>query len=175
MSHAATIAPLHEACRGFARTVTPPTSAPFTKPTNIRTTNQITYASFSIQQGVSPKALQVAMGHSDIRLTMDTYAGLFETDRQSAEIFAVEGDSTVTITIEDSGPGIALDRLERIFLPFERLDADQRDAPGSGLGMALALALTRAMGGDLTVMSTPAHGTTVRVMLPRSAGDAGES
>jgi len=94
---------------------------------------------------------------------------------QSAEIFAVEGDSTVTITIEDSGPGIALDRLERIFLPFERLDADQRDAPGSGLGMALALALTRAMGGDLTVMSTPAHGTTVRVMLPRSAGDAGES
>jgi integrase len=40
-----------------------------------------TYASISIQQGVSPKALQVAMGHSDIRLTMDTYAGLFETDR----------------------------------------------------------------------------------------------
>lgn len=40
-----------------------------------------TYASVSIQAGVGPKALQVAMGHSDIRLTMDTYAGLFETDK----------------------------------------------------------------------------------------------
>jgi integrase len=42
-----------------------------------------TYASLSIQAGVSPKALQTAMGHSDIRLTMDTYAGLFETDKDN--------------------------------------------------------------------------------------------
>ena len=40
-----------------------------------------TYASVSIQAGVGPKALQVAMGHSDIRLTMDTYAGLLESDK----------------------------------------------------------------------------------------------
>ena len=40
-----------------------------------------TYASLSIQAGVGPKALQAAMGHSDIRLTMDVYASLFEEDR----------------------------------------------------------------------------------------------
>ena len=40
-----------------------------------------TYASLSIQAGVGPKALQTAMGHSDIRLTMDVYASLFEEDR----------------------------------------------------------------------------------------------
>ena len=40
-----------------------------------------TYASLSIQAGVGPKALQAAMGHSDIRLTMDIYASLFEEDR----------------------------------------------------------------------------------------------
>ena len=40
-----------------------------------------TYASLAIQSGVGPKVLQDAMGHSDIRLTMDTYAGLFEEDR----------------------------------------------------------------------------------------------
>ena len=39
-----------------------------------------TYAAISAQAGVSPKALQVAMGHSDIRLTMDTYVGLFQSD-----------------------------------------------------------------------------------------------
>lgn len=40
-----------------------------------------TYATLSIQAGVGPKALQAAMGHSDIRLTMDTYAGIFELDK----------------------------------------------------------------------------------------------
>ncbi len=40
-----------------------------------------TYASLSIHAGVGPKAVQVAMGHSDIRVTMDTYAGLFESDK----------------------------------------------------------------------------------------------
>ena len=40
-----------------------------------------TYAALSIQAGVGPKALQAAMGHSDIRLTMDIYASLFEEDR----------------------------------------------------------------------------------------------
>ncbi len=40
-----------------------------------------TYASLSIQAGVGPKALQAAMGHSDIRLTMDVYASLFEEDK----------------------------------------------------------------------------------------------
>ena len=40
-----------------------------------------TYASLSIHAGVGPKALQEAMGHADIRLTMNTYAGLFEADR----------------------------------------------------------------------------------------------
>ena len=40
-----------------------------------------TYAALCIHAGVGPKALQEAMGHSDIRLTMDLYAGLFDEDR----------------------------------------------------------------------------------------------
>ncbi len=40
-----------------------------------------TYASLSIQTAVSPKALQESMGHSNIRLTMDVYATLFEEDK----------------------------------------------------------------------------------------------
>ena len=40
-----------------------------------------TYASLSIQAGVNPKQLQDALGHSDIRLTMDLYTSLYEADR----------------------------------------------------------------------------------------------
>ena len=39
------------------------------------------YPALSIQLGVGPKALQAAMGHSDIRLTMVVYASLIEEDR----------------------------------------------------------------------------------------------
>lgn len=39
-----------------------------------------TYAALSVQAGVNPKTLQKAMGHSDIRLTMDIYGGIFDDD-----------------------------------------------------------------------------------------------
>jgi integrase len=39
-----------------------------------------TYAALAVQSGANPKVLQEAMGHSDIRLTLDTYGGLFGDD-----------------------------------------------------------------------------------------------
>ncbi|MBM3690349.1 MAG: hypothetical protein FJW80_12005 [Actinobacteria bacterium] len=39
-----------------------------------------TYAALAVQAGANPKVLQAAMGHSDIRLTLDTYGGLFGDD-----------------------------------------------------------------------------------------------
>ena len=40
-----------------------------------------TYASLSTQAGTTPKQLQDALGHSDIRLTMDLYTSLYDSDR----------------------------------------------------------------------------------------------
>ncbi len=42
-----------------------------------------TYAALAVKAGANPKVLQVAMGHSDIRLTLDTYGGLFGDDLDS--------------------------------------------------------------------------------------------
>jgi integrase len=39
-----------------------------------------TYAALAVQAGTNPKTLQKALGHSDIRLTMDTYGGIFDDD-----------------------------------------------------------------------------------------------
>lgn len=39
-----------------------------------------TYAALAVRAGTNPKVLQVAMGHSDIRLTLDTYGGLYGDD-----------------------------------------------------------------------------------------------
>ncbi len=75
------------------------------------------------------------------------------------------GRATVTVAVQDSGPGIPADRLERLFVPFDRLGAEGV-GDGVGLGMALARGLTEAMGGRLLVHSVPGRGTTVAAVLP---------
>lgn len=70
----------------------------------------------------------------------------------------------VAVRVTDSGPGIAPELIERLFVPFDRLDVN--DGPGTGLGMVLARGLTEAMSGTLTVHSTPGCGTTMEIRLP---------
>jgi PAS domain S-box-containing protein len=72
---------------------------------------------------------------------------------------------TVAVAVQDSGPGIPADRLERLFVPFDRLGAEGV-GDGVGLGMALARGLTEAMGGRLLVRSEVGQGTTVAVVFP---------
>jgi len=71
------------------------------------------------------------------------------------------------LAIRDDGIGIAADRLEAIFAPFSQADAGMsRRFGGTGLGTTIALQLTRLMGGDIDVDSTPGVGSTFTVRLP---------
>jgi len=76
------------------------------------------------------------------------------------------GDHETVVHVADSGPGIPADMIDRLFVPFDRLDT--QDGPGTGLGMVLARGLATAMNGSLSVHSTPGEGTTVHVRLPAS-------
>jgi PAS domain S-box-containing protein len=84
------------------------------------------------------------------------------------------GGAGVLIQVTDSGPGIAEELRERLFLPFDRLGAEIGGEPGAGLGLALSRSLTEAMGGRLTLVGSPDGGTTARIALP-AAGDAPNS
>ncbi|SEN21204.1 histidine kinase [Sphingomonas gellani] len=70
-----------------------------------------------------------------------------------------------TVSIVDTGPGIAAEDASRIFDKFTRLDP--AEAGGSGLGLYIARTLARAMGGDLTVESEPDRGARFTLALPR--------
>ncbi len=69
--------------------------------------------------------------------------------------------------IEDTGIGISPADQARIFAPFERVEDPVRPRAGSGLGLTITRLLTEAMGGELTLSSTPGQGSrfTVRVLL----------
>jgi signal transduction histidine kinase/ActR/RegA family two-component response regulator len=79
------------------------------------------------------------------------------------------GTDRVRLTVADTGRGIAPEDLERIFMPFERLGAEQGTEEGSGIGLPLARALTEAMGGRLHASSERGTGSVFAVDLPRAA------
>ncbi len=71
--------------------------------------------------------------------------------------------------IRDTGPGIPTKDLERIFEPFERLNAAGATEAGTGLGLTICRLLAGVMGGDIRVASEPGRGSafTLRLFLPR--------
>ena len=79
------------------------------------------------------------------------------------------GENQVTIAVTDTGPGLAPEQVQQIFVPFERLEAEQQGIEGTGIGLPLALALTEAMHGSLDVASHPGSGSTFTVRLPRAS------
>jgi signal transduction histidine kinase/ActR/RegA family two-component response regulator len=81
---------------------------------------------------------------------------------------AEDGTGQVSIVVSDTGPGLAPDDLERIFIPFERLGAERTAVEGTGIGLPLAKALTEAMRGQLTVSSVFGQGAAFTVSLTRA-------
>ncbi|GBC79582.1 Autoinducer 2 sensor kinase/phosphatase LuxQ [bacterium HR09] len=67
--------------------------------------------------------------------------------------------------VEDSGPGIASEDLQRIFEPFDQSEAGIR-VGGTGLGLAICRKLVEIMGGTLTVESTVGKGSCFRFTAP---------
>jgi len=69
------------------------------------------------------------------------------------------------VTVTDTGAGISAEKLALLFVPFERLGAEQTSTEGTGLGLALARGLARAMGGTLDVRSEVDRGSVFWVEL----------
>lgn len=74
------------------------------------------------------------------------------------------------ISVADTGPGIRPDQLEKVFAPFERLEAAQSDVEGTGIGLTLSRYLAQAMGGTLDAESTVGMGSTFWFELPVAEG-----
>ncbi len=77
-----------------------------------------------------------------------------------------EGEG-IALTIEDTGPGMAEDRIPILFEEFEQGDGSaSRRHEGTGLGLAITRRLVERMGGTIEARSTLGRGSTFRVVLP---------
>lgn len=79
------------------------------------------------------------------------------------------GPDQVALVVADTGPGLSEADLRRVFVPFDRLGAEQTGVEGTGIGLPLARAFAKAMSGELSAASRPGQGMAFTVTLPRAA------
>ena len=74
-------------------------------------------------------------------------------------------EGRVRIGVADTGPGIPPESMDRLFLPFERLGAEQTPVEGTGIGLSISKRLVELMGGEIGAESEVGRGSTFWVEL----------
>jgi CheY-like chemotaxis protein/HPt (histidine-containing phosphotransfer) domain-containing protein len=103
-----------------------------------------------------------------IKFTNEGHISLVIDEIGSTDALIAEGrDHVIHFSIEDTGVGIELDRLDAIFDAFTQEDSSTtRRFGGTGLGLSIVKQLIDLMDGDIVVESNPGVGTRFDVYLP---------
>lgn len=80
------------------------------------------------------------------------------------EVIATAGEMAARVKVVDHGPGVPESQRERLFQPFQRLEAG--GSPGAGLGLTVARGFMEAMDGVLIADGSDGGGLTMRLRLP---------
>jgi signal transduction histidine kinase len=121
------------------------------------------------------KSTQVALGDK-VELLGDPialrrlFANLFENALKfggAARARVFRENASAVVEIDDDGPGIPLEDMEKVFEPYYRREPSRnRQTGGAGLGLAVVRSIARGHGGDVILINRRDGGITARVLLP---------
>ena len=94
------------------------------------------------------------------------------TDDGSVDLIVTFTETTVKITVRDTGIGILPEEIPKLFEPFEQVDTSRvRRDEGTGLGLSITKAIIELMDGQLTVESVYGQGSSFHIEVPKILGD----
>jgi signal transduction histidine kinase len=97
------------------------------------------------------------------KLTIETANAYLDETYVSAQE-DIKAGQYVVIAVTDSGMGMSKDIVAQVFEPFF---TTKQPGQGTGLGLSQVYGFTKQSGGHVKIYSEPAHGTTVKLYLPR--------
>ncbi len=110
---------------------------------------------------VRPQAMQQVLTN----LLLNAVDAVCDRPREDRDVVVCTGvaGAKAWVAVEDNGPGMEAELLERVFEPFV---TTKPAGAGTGLGLAISQRLVTDMGGAISIASEPGRGTRVRVELP---------
>jgi len=115
---------------------------------------------FTIEGGVS------------LRVASHKLNGVSTVSSQAQQPTSERGQLTLYFEIEDTGPGIAPDELDKLFQAFVQTQTGSESQQGTGLGLIISRQFVKLMGGEITVSSTLGRGTIFKFDIQLGVADA---
>lgn len=139
------------------------------------------YRTIAQQEGVEiryaavKEPLMATVDGPKIRQVIDNLLGnavKFSGAGTRVDVGLMQASGTLEISVQDEGPGVAVDDLENLFAPFQQGSTGTKQQ-GAGLGLAIAWRIVDGHGGRLTV--DEGAGATFRVVLPTGPVPSGDA
>ena len=120
------------------------------------------------------QTIRAKIDDEKLRMVLDNLvsnASKYTPDGGSVTITLRQGEDTLSITVSDSGVGIAKKDIKKLFQKFSQIDnhLDHSGGGSAGLGLYLAKKIVELHGGHIEVVSEPNKGTSFTVELPNGA------
>src|SRR5580704_3320752 len=118
-----------------------------------------------VDEGRLPGVVADPRGLRTVLTNLLQNAVTYSPEGGEVRLSAAQGTGGVRILIEDDGPGVPPDEIERLMRPFEQGEnALTRQTEGAGLGLPIVALLCRAMGGAFRLTNEPGKGLRAEVL-----------
>lgn len=98
----------------------------------------------------------------------------YSPDGAPVDVSVRDADGVIQVRVQDRGPGVPADDLQRIFEPFYRVaESRDRDSGGEGIGLAITARVMQAHGGGAAAVNRAGGGLEVTLNLPLHAPGGG--